>query len=190
MWRRGRDCCGNRNRSFTTSCIELLRKEMFYGNYSTFDRKYGSIGQFPTKTALVHCKSLQLVAIALKIKNLDINLSLQHLWPFTFQMRIMTFLEYTRNRFYQSDSKCIACSIKCLRPIMSYNKSKSRRIFIFDKTNYKRIYRFCLINMWAYCFCCFGCNRTNHRAQNFWPKLKSKPHYRNGYSRQGTLDGP
>ena len=41
MRRRGRDCCGNRNRSFTTSCIELLRKELFYGNNSTFDRKYG-----------------------------------------------------------------------------------------------------------------------------------------------------
>ena len=112
------------------------------------------------------------------------NSSLQHLWPFTFPMRVMTFLEYTRNRFYQSDSKCIACSIKCLRPIMSYNKSKSRRIFIFDKTNYKRIHRFCLVNMWTYSFCCFGCNWTNHRAQNIWPKLKSKPYYRDGYLRQ------
>ena len=31
--------------------------------------------RFPTKTALVHCKSLQPVAIAPKIKDLDINLS-------------------------------------------------------------------------------------------------------------------
>ena len=145
-------------------------------------RKYQSSRQYLGDQGLVHCKSLQPVEIAPKIKDLDINLSLQHLWPFTFQMRIMTFLEYTRNRFYQSDSKCIASSIKCLRPIMSYNKSKSRRIFIFDKTNYKRLHRFWLINMWRYCFCSFGCNRTYHRTQNLWSKLKSKSHYRNGYS--------